>query len=243
VILTQAAIFSQSSAYAQVCDTDAFILGAYHDLLGFDADPSDEDNAAWEEIIDGGLLTHEQVAQGLINTAEYRMNLVDVLYQRYLDREADDTEKLFFNFLLSGGKTFDYLVATILGSDEYFDDKGGSDNGGFLVVLYEDLLDRSLSDTEYNKQLRLLTQGASRTSIVEKILTSKEGRQKLIQDVYEEILGRDPTSKELKSWLSKAVSTRGGNSSWKYEALRANLIGSQEYCFLASPAVGGSKKK
>jgi hypothetical protein len=236
-------IWLSPAAEAQVCDTEAFLLGAYHDLLGFDQDPSDEDAAAWEEIIDGGLLTREQVALGITNTAEYRMHLVDVLYNLYLDRDADDAEKLFFNFLLSSGKTFEYLAVTILGSDEYFEDQGGGNNGGFLVVLYNDVLGRALSDAEYNKQLKLLTQGASRAAIAEKLLLSKEGRQKLIQDVYEELLGRAPTAKELKAWLSKTVSTRGSSSSWRYEVLRANLIGSQEYCFLASPAVGGSKKK
>jgi hypothetical protein len=243
LFLTSVGIFSHPLANAEVCHTDSFLLGAYHDSFGFDQDPSDEDNAAWEEIIDGGLLTHEQVAQGLINTAEYRMHLVDTLYQRYLNRDADDAEKFFFNFLLSGGKTFDYLTATILGSAEYFEDKGGSDDGGFVVVLYEDLLGRSPSDMEYNKQLRLLTQGATRISIVEKLLTSKEGRQVLIQGVYNEILDRDPSPSELKSWLSKSLPTRRASNAWKYETLRASLIGSEEYCFHTSPAVGSDQTK
>lgn len=243
LFIAQIGFFSPTLILADECATSAFITAAYHELFGFDYDPSDEDSTAWEEILNGGLATHAQMALGVMNTAEYRRRLVDTLYQLYLDREAEPEEQTFYGFLLSTGKTIDYVKAAILGSDEYVADRGGNSNGGFLTALYDDVLGRDIEQREMDKHLRSLSQGTTRNAIIEKLLTEKEARQKLIQDVYNEVLDRDPTENELKTWLKIAAPTRRNspNPNWKYETLVSSLMGTDEYCVHVSLAVGGAR--
>jgi hypothetical protein len=199
---------------------ERFIAQAHHDLL--DRSPAAPELAALAAFLGNGG-TRTQVAAALLAGGEYRAALTRSVYLTFLRRPASDAEVVFATSLLGAGTTDEELKALTLGSAEYLSTQGGGTLHGFLSALYLDVLARPIDPGAEAIFTQLLTAGKTRTSVALTVLTSQEARQRLVGDLYERALHRQPDAGEV---LSGTGLLGSGATD---EDLLALLVGSAEY--------------
>jgi hypothetical protein len=168
-----------------------------------------------------------RVAMAFISSTEYRADLINSYYEKFLGRAADPAGLQAWLNVLAAGAGDEAVAAGILGSGEYFA-RQGSNPASFIRGLYHDLLSRAPSQAEVNVWLTILGQ-ASRTAVAQAFLTSSEYRTDLIQSWYLKYLGRgaDPTGLQddltllQKGLTQEQVQVVGILTSTEYQA-RAN---------------------
>ena len=98
--------------------TDAGFVGAlFHDFL--QRTPSSAELSFWETAL--GTMTRDQVASMILGSLEYDTDLVKSYYLQFLQRSADSAGLAFFASALNGGTlTDEQVIASLIGSDEYF---------------------------------------------------------------------------------------------------------------------------
>jgi hypothetical protein len=128
------------------------------------------------------------VATDILASGEYRADLVNSYYQKYLGRSADPAGLQAWVNALAAGATDELVAASILGSGEYFA-RNGSNNTAFIQALYHDVLGRTPGQAEINAWLPILAQ-APRSAVAYAFLTSTECRTDLINAWYLKYLGR-----------------------------------------------------
>src|SRR5207245_1722122 len=117
-----------------------------------------------------------------------------------LHRSADSGGLTSFVSFLSGGGTVEQVQAMIAGSGEYFANRGGGTNGGFVDALYRDALNRAADAGGRAAFLAALANGMSRQAVADAIFHSDEYRQDLIQSYYQRFLHRPADSGGLSGW-------------------------------------------
>ena len=124
------------------------------------------------------------------SSTEYRTDLVKSLYLRFLERQADSVGLPYFVNLLGTGSTVEQVEAAMVGTTEFFQDHG-STNDGFLQALYQDVLGR-LPDAE---GLAYFDQGfaggLSRGTLAGLLFGSSEYQNDLASTDFSTVLGRD----------------------------------------------------
>src|SRR5207302_911227 len=121
--------------------------------------------AYWAGGLTAGLFTRLQVVSAIDTSLEYRINVVQGLYMKYLHRAADALGLVgLVNFLAAGG-TIEQEKAILLGSAEYYTNRGGGTNNGFLTALYQDVLERTIDTAGQNFFNQELALGFSRTTV------------------------------------------------------------------------------
>jgi hypothetical protein len=164
-----------------------YVTQAYRDILG--REPDSGGLSFFTNLIDTKQATRTQVALGIQSSAEGRTRQVETLYQTFLGRQADPTGlSLSTNFLNIGGSLFQ-LESTIVGSQEYFQRTGGTNNG-FLTSLYRDALGRAIDSVGQSLGAQALTAGTSLTVLADTVFTSQEGLQDQVQSLYNQFLHR-----------------------------------------------------
>lgn len=164
-----------------------FINAVYVDLLGRPVDPGGL--AAFSMLLDQGG-TDFQVALDVLDSPEYRQDLVKSFFESYLHRPADPLGLTTFVGALTGGATDETVQADLLGSPEYFQNRGGGTNQGFLDALYPDVLDRPIDPMADVTFLNFLGGGGSRMDVATTLLTSREYDIDLVTGYYNRFLGR-----------------------------------------------------
>ena len=98
--------------------TDAgFVAALFHDFL--QRSPSSAEVSFWETAL--GTMTRDQVASLILGSSEYDTDLVKSYYLQFLQRSADSVGLTFFASGLNGGTlTDEQVIASLIGSDEYF---------------------------------------------------------------------------------------------------------------------------
>jgi hypothetical protein len=119
-----AALITGSPEYSQARGggtADGFLGALYTDALGRGADPTGQ-------AVFGGALargaTREDVAAAVFGSAEYRGDLVEGAYQRFLHRGSDAGGRAAFLDALGQGLRDEALAAMFTASDEYFANLG-----------------------------------------------------------------------------------------------------------------------
>ncbi len=209
---------------AKNCNPVSFLASVWQDLLGRDITPSEK--ASMLDFLDSGG-SRAQVAQTVINSVECRTKLAQSLFQQFLGRAATQTEVNLFSSALQQGVTVEQLIAVIVGSDEYYQNRGGGTNNGFLEQLYNDLLGRPIDEGSLASFTDLLNRGGSRPQVALFILSSSEYRYNQIQSFFKSFLGRQASDSEINFFL--AIWQQGA----RREQIIAQIIGSPEYCELA----------
>jgi hypothetical protein len=194
-----------------------FIPTLYHHLLGRGPSPS--------ETADGltflGSHTRTQYAALLLSGAEYKTDLIQNAYRRFLGRSATAGE--VSNWLGAGG-TDELLYANILGSSEYFLlPRVGGTNTGFVTAVYLDLLSRPVDSASLAAWVAALEGTTTRFQVAQTLLSDVEYRTDLVQGWYQRFLGRGATMSEVNAWLSFFGS--GATD----EQIIADITGSDEY--------------
>jgi PKD repeat protein len=174
-----------------------FLILLFEDLLG--RQPSQTEITSYSSQLDSGSLTRSQLTLQLVNTQEYRTDVVNTDYANILQRPADAVGlSTWVNFLAQGGTELQ-LQAQLLGSGEFFSNQGGGTNSGFLNALYQNVLSRPIDATGLQTWTQALTNGMSRTAIATALLNSPESDADQVQALYQRFLSRaaDPAGLNL----------------------------------------------
>ncbi len=204
-----------------------FVQSLYHDVLGRVPAPA-ELTAATSALSLG--VTRSQLALTLLDSNEYRADLIASDYRSYLHRTPTPAETQAQLPLLGSGGGAEVLAAQVFGSPEYFNSRGNGSNDGFLSALYCDVLSRSIDQVAQTLDDGALGSGAPRTAIASSALDSAEYRSHLITGFYQRYLGRAATPGEISHWT--AFMSSGGTD----EQVIAAIVSSQEYFARVNPA-------
>ena len=214
---------SLSTALTQTVGTqnERFVSQVYRDLLL--RNPESAGLTAWVHALDAHILTDSQVVTTIQSTLEYRTVIVQTLYRTLLKREADTAGLSGFVGLLSGGATITTLEAGIVGSAEYFQNRGGGTNDGFLDAAYADAIFRAVDAPARTTLTQSLARGTSRTQIASDIFIGVERRTDLVEILYFQFLHRAADA----TGLNASVTALSGGT--RREILIASLLESPEY--------------
>lgn len=206
------------------CNPNSFLENVWQDLLERGITPGEK--ALFLNLLNRGG-NQAQVAQLVLNSAEYRTKLVQRFYRQFLGRTAGPPEINFFLGMLQQGATVEQIIAVLVSSDEYYRNRGGGTDNGFIEQVYSDLLNRPADEGGVVALIGLLNRGGTRQQVAQLILESKEYRTDQLQGFYKMFLEREANDTEINFFLT--LWQRGA----RREQLIAQIIGSPEYCELA----------
>lgn len=220
-----ATLGSQNKATLTIRDDDGtanqrFVAQAWGDLIGGVIPPSKLTD--FNTLLSQGA-SQRSVVNQMIDTPEFRQALVGKLFRQYLQRNPDPQGLLNHAAILTNGGTLEDVKAALLGSAEYLLKRGGGTNGGFLAALYLDALGRPMDQAGRATYGQMIKNGATRTEVALKLLTSPEGYRFLLRGMFNQLLKRAPTADELTAGVT---ALRAGT---RAEVLMAQLVGSSEY--------------
>ena len=218
-------------------DDGRFVTGAFNDLLSRAADTTGFLNlqnpvdSARNGLLPGealSIITSNNARLATIsNGAAAASYPVDTnYYVGLLRRAASPSEANFWLTQLQAGASAQQVIASIAGSDEYYNMSSiGAQDSPFVTQLFQDLLARSPDSASLLSFTQILSQseGASRHGVAAGFLNSNEYKQLLINNFYTEFLGRLPSSSEINFWLPQL---QAGVTD---EGFIAALVGSNEY--------------
>jgi hypothetical protein len=215
--------------FSNIASTNrSFVYQAYADLLHRRVDPAGMDS--WSGLLNQGT-PRAQVVLAIQNSTEYRTNLIESVYETYLGRAADpaglqaDLAQLASkgNLQMQSADMLAIIRANILGSQEYFVNRGGGANAGFVAALYQDVLGRSVDASGAAAFAGALAAGASRAQVARSILLSQEALRDVVQGLYSQYLHRGADAGSLASDVN---ALQAGAS--QDDIIRA-LVASDEY--------------
>ncbi len=140
--------------------------------------------------------------QILQSSNEYLDDEVAQLFHRYLDRAPTSPEFSSFSTALKSGATPEQVAAVLVGSNEFFQDYGGN-NDGFVLAAYQTTLGRAAAPSEVAGWDQVLAGGMPRSNVAGLFLSSQEYLTDLIVDDFEAYLGRDPSPSDLSAFLAR----------------------------------------
>ncbi len=196
-----------------------FVAQCYEDVLQRPADAPGL--AFWSGLVDRGV-PHEQIALALEKSPEGAGRTVRDLYGDLLGRDADPRGLSAFTDFVARGGTVERAKALILGSPEYFQARGGATNSGFLAALFADVLRRPIDPSASASYGARLSRGEDRTRIAAEVIASPEGRERVVKDMYVEMLRRDAEPGGL---AFHADELAGAGTA---QTVLANILGSAE---------------
>jgi hypothetical protein len=216
---------STSASLTEVVSaTSRFVTQVYQDLLG--RSPDTGGLSYWSGLIDSGQPRYP-VAVSLTSSTEYRGDEVQALYTKYLHRSTDGTTSSggegFWVDFIAHGATFEQLGESLIGSDEYYYNRGGGSPTSYVNTLYQDLLGRSPEPDGLSYWVGRLNAGAPRFLVSASILVSTEGYQNLVKSTYQTFLRHQPDGGGLAYWTGQL------QSGVRDELFIASIIGSDEY--------------
>jgi hypothetical protein len=191
----------------------------YRDLFNRQIDSSGL--ASWANQLDEGV-SRFQVVQWIEISPEYRTDQVQAVYGQYLQRSADPSGLASGVAFLQAGGTLEQLAGRLAGSPEYFQNRGGGTNSGFLAALFQDALGRPIDSCGAESWGAMLAGGVSRTQVALDILNSDEYHRNLVATYYNTFLDRsiDQTSQSSVNALNQGTPD---------QSIIAALVASPEY--------------
>jgi hypothetical protein len=204
--------FAAAASANQVFVENAFAL-----LLNRPAGPG---AAGFVNALNAGVPPTVVVLQ-IEASPEYRAKQVQALYQRYLHRDADPAGLQGFVAFLGAGGTLEQIAAMLVGSQEYFDLHGDS-NDNFLGALFQEALGRQLDPGGLAGFSQALAGGVSRGQLAALVLSSAEYQSNLVQADFQSVLGRPADPAALGAFVGELQ--RGGTD----QLVLAQILGSAE---------------
>jgi hypothetical protein len=201
-------------------DDQAFITKVYQDMLHRRVDP--QGLASWDGQLNQGM-TRAQAAQAIMMSPEGLASQVTDLYIKTLHRLPDASGLNTYTTMLAQGGNLTEVEAALIGSQEYFVVRGGGTLNGFLQAAYTDVLNRAPDAAGAAGFSQQLSAGGSRTTVANALLTSPEGREFQVQQMFSRFLRRAP---DLAGSNSLSNDLMGGMPDVTAEA---GMIGSDEY--------------
>jgi hypothetical protein len=215
---------SGSRQYAEASGGDAnelYVSKLYRDLLQRDADVTALSTDT--DLLDSGSMSRLQLAQAILASPEYLALKVQNAYQSLLRRPAENAAVLAFSAFLAQGHTVAEMDAILAGSPEYFVNRGGGSNDGFLGALFEDGLARPIDPSTRQAWLLALANGMSRQTAASAVYSSLEHVVLVVRGLFQQTLNRAPALAELNAYVGVLQSGE------RESALIATLVSSAEY--------------
>jgi hypothetical protein len=211
---------------------DQFITQLFKDLLA--RSPDAASLASFTQILtQSEQASRQQVALGFTAGDEYRKLLINSFYTNLMGRLPSSTEINLWLPQLQAGLTDEGLMASLIGSDEYFHSSlivtpgtpNGTDgtNPTWLQAAFYDILGRAPDAGASNTFLSELAAGATRVTVALQLLGTNEYRARLVQSDYQTYLGRSADSAGL-NFLVNALASGATD-----ELVVATLVASAEY--------------
>ena len=94
------------------------------------------------------------------------------------------------------------MEAILIGSTEYFSNRGAGTANGFLQSVYSDVLRRPIDPGGAQAWGQALTNGVTRTAVAAAILASRESDQIEVQDLYALVLHRAADTSGLNTFTN-----------------------------------------
>jgi hypothetical protein len=165
-----------------------------------------------------------EVVRRVETSNEYWTDQVQALYSQYLHRPADAQGLANDVAFLQSGGAVEPLAASIAGSAEYFQNRGGGTNAGFLAALYQDALGRPIDPVGAASFGAALAAGTSRSQVAASVLSSAEYHRFLVSTYYNTLLDR-PTDAGSAGWANAL------NLGARDESIIAGIASSFEFFF------------
>ncbi|HVX09977.1 MAG TPA: DUF4214 domain-containing protein [Pirellulales bacterium] len=212
--------------YAAGQNNTMFVDRVYNDLFGRAGGPNSPDPglAYWASQVQSGV-SRQDVALAIMSDGggEYDADLVQAAFQQYLHRAADPQALDYFVASLQAGLTAEQLDVDLVGSDEYFNTRGGGTNDGFLDALYEDALGRSADAGGRSSFDALLATSATRAQVADMVFGSPEYQHQLVNNMYELLLDRPADPVGLAGFTAEL------SAGLTDQQVMAQIIGSEEF--------------
>jgi hypothetical protein len=230
---------------------ERFVQQLYHDLLHRDVGPAGSEDyqgfQAWVAYLDshsyqlvktpgqsGGIELVADSSTDLVmqfeSSPEYLSQVVQEVYQHYLNRPADSTGLDDAVRFLSHGGTMEQVIAGLAGSDEYLRDRAGSDSTHLLDALFADIPGLSSATRSRAEQER--AGGASRSQVIADVLGTDDYRTQVVGGFYQRFLKRSADAVGLHNFTSALGQ---GITDQQVLAMILGEPGFHEYFNLANP--------
>ena len=205
-----------------------FVSAMFLDMLGRSADAGGLNY--WSAALDSGV-SRATVGAGLIDSDEYRAEVINADYNRMFERGADPGGLAFWTGYMRNGGTDEQVLANLISSPEYFAD-AGDNNGQFVSNVYRDLLDRAGDPDGLAYWTAQLKAGTPRPTVVVRLLYGTEYRSdvltgtngnKRIVGLYPRYLHRPADAGGVTYWVGQM--TAGASD----EDIVLNFVASPEY--------------
>lgn len=201
----------------------AFVTAAYSDVLGRQPAPSEA--GGWGQALMNGA-PRSLVADGFVNSDEFRLLKIDAAYREVLGREPEASGRAgWLDGMRRGAVAPDDVARVFLMTDEFYLRTGGTVDS-FVAAMYERVLKRTAAPDEI-RHWATIVQTYGRSAAVDLIWFSVETARARVGDMYQLYLGRVADWGGLVQWGDFAL--RNGDT-----ATRSALISSNEYWTRAS---------
>ena len=195
-----------------------FVMQQYRDFLSREGDSGEI--TAWTDAISGGTYTQAQVIDGFFNSPEFQgvASPVVRLYFAYFLRIPDYAGLQAWLSQYRAGVSLDSISNSFANSPEFLARYGALDNGGFVTLIYNNVLGRTPDTAGYNAWLAQLNSGAmTRGQVMLGFSESAEYQVKSYNSVYVTMmyvgmLRRSPEQAGFDAWaayLNAGMSSTG----------------------------------
>jgi hypothetical protein len=172
---------------------ETFVHNLYRELLGREPEPGG--SAFWLGLLqqNNNAAGRQAVVQGFLNSPEYKSHYVTTLYQVFLNRVPEAAGLKFWTDGMgqpgtagghNGAADELFVLAGIVGSDEFYSQSGGS-VGSFVNALYKDVLGRTGESAGVDFWTAMVqADPANRDGIARLFLGAPEAEHKLLDAFY-----------------------------------------------------------
>ena len=196
--------------------TRAFLSSVYNDLLG-------RDGTLQEFLtLEASGQTRAQIVAAIVGSAEFDAMTTTDIFQKILQRDPSSTELSGGTNLLQSGQSNNYLRALVYATDEFYNNFGNGNDSDYVTAVYQSALNRAPSAYELQEGTLNITEGGRRQA-VQIVLDTAEFRTLVIQEIYQDYLGRSATQAEVTAALAQL--SAGGTE----DDLVTTVVASDEY--------------
>ncbi|WP_426574794.1 DUF4214 domain-containing protein [Aquihabitans sp. McL0605] len=159
-------------------------------------------------------------ATAVVAGQDSREAAVEDLFQQAFHRSVDPSGRSYW-----AGKLITLsrpeVLSRLTGSSEYFRKAGGT-IPKFVDAVYQSVLGRAADASGRAYWIGQLNQGKSVERVARSLVASTEYRRHVVNDAFDRVLDRVPTSGERSYWITRIATTR-------VEVLLATLAASDEF--------------
>jgi hypothetical protein len=211
-----------SSTFAPFRTVEALVAQQYRDLLG--REPDTGGLLHWMALLNDGAMTPAVMAGQMLTSPEFGQLAAPIvrLYESYFDRSPDASGLRYWLDQRRLGVPLNQVSTAFAGSQEFTSRYGALSDGGFVELVYRNVLARTVDAGGLQHWVGQLGSGLSRGDAMVELSESAENVARTEAPVrvtvaYLGLLGRAPEPDGLAYWQDKPV------------ALVAGILGSAEY--------------